>query len=62
MLPEKNPINCEIEQNRRKILKDSVILEISRTCEVPANPVSNPSPDPVPPTQTTGATFPITSA
>ena len=44
------------------MLKDSVILEISRTCEVPANPVSNPSPDPALPTQTTGATFQITSA
>ena len=44
------------------MLKDSVIPEISRTCEVLANPASNPSPEPVPPTQITGATCQITSA
>ena len=43
-------------------LKDGVIFKISRTSEVPANPAAKPPTDRVPPTQTTAATFQITSA
>ena len=42
-------INCEIE-NDLSWLEDSLISEISRTPEVPANTAANPPTDRVPPT------------
>ena len=54
-------IICEIELDL-SCSEDCVISEISRTTEVPANPGDNPPTDHVLPTQTTGATFQISSA
>ena len=53
-------INCEIQLDL-SWSKDCVVFEILKTPEVPATPAANPPTDHVPPTQTTGVTFQITS-
>ena len=51
-------INCEIEVDLLW-LKDSIVSDISRTAEVPANPCANPPTNRISPTQTTRAIFQI---
>ena len=51
-------IDCKIQLDL-SCSKDCIIFGISRTSEVPANPVANPLNNRVSPNETTGSTFKI---